>query len=141
MAIGTMGISAGGVIIAPIAGVTISAMDWRSGWLALSIVTTLAIVPPAVLFIRRSPEDVDLLPGGEKSTPTRSRISHEFEAPSWTLVQSLKSRAFWVFTLVQTLGICGLVPVLFHEIAYIQDKGFQTGYATMVAWAGAISVG
>ena len=52
MAIGTMGISAGGVIIAPIAGLTISAMDWRSGWLALSIVTIVAIVPPA---IRKNP--------------------------------------------------------------------------------------
>ena len=139
MAIGTMGISAGGVIIAPIAGLTISGMGWRSGWLALSIVTILAIVPAAILFIRRSPEDVDLLPDGEKSTCPLSPITYEREIISWTLSQSLKSRAFWVFALVQALGICGLVPVLFHEIAYIQDKGFQTEYATMVAWTLALS--
>ena len=139
MAIGTMGISAGGVIIAPIAGLTISGMGWRAGWLALSIVTILAIVPAAILFIRRSPEDVDLLPDGEKSTRPMSPITYEREITSWTLSQSLKSRAFWVFALVQALGICGLVPVLFHEIAYIQDKGFQTEYATMVAWTLALS--
>ena len=139
MAIGTMGISAGGVIIAPIAGLTISGMGWRAGWLALSIVTILAIVPAAILFIRRSPEDVDLLPDGEKSTRPMSPLTYEREIASWTLLQSLKSRAFWVFALVQALGICGLVPVLFHEIAYIQDKGFQTEYATIVAWTLALS--
>ena len=117
MSIGTMGISAGGVIIAPIAGLTISGMGWRSGWLALSIVTILAIVPAAILFIRRSPEDVDLLPDGEKSTCPVAPITYEREIISWTLSQSLKSRAFWEFALVQALGICGLVPVLVHELA------------------------
>ena len=139
MAIGTMGISAGGVIIAPIAGLTISAMDWRSGWLALSIVTIVAIVPPAILFIRRAPEDIDLLPDGGTLATEEHHISYEPEVISWPLIQSLKSRTFWIFSLIQALGICGLVPVLFHEIAYIQDKGFQTEYATIGAWTLALS--
>ncbi|SVE48080.1 uncharacterized protein METZ01_LOCUS500934, partial [marine metagenome] len=62
MAIGTMGISAGGVLIAPLAGITVSLLGWRSSWVTLGAVAILAIVPLAILFIRRSPEDVGMVP-------------------------------------------------------------------------------
>ena len=133
MAIGTMGISAGGVLIAPLAGITVSLLGWRSSWVTLGAVAILAIVPLAILFIRRSPEDVGMVPDGESQNSIDTETINQKETPSWTLQQALTSRSFWILATVQTLGLCGLGPVLFHEIAYIQDKGFSVEIATIVA--------
>ena len=65
MAIGTMGISAGGVIVAPVAGLTISTLGWRASWIVLGMMAIIAIVPISSLFLRRSPEDIGLLPDGD----------------------------------------------------------------------------
>ncbi|GIS64869.1 MAG: hypothetical protein CM1200mP3_11170 [Chloroflexota bacterium] len=68
--------------------------------------------------------------GKEKSISGPTLIK---EARSWTLKQVIKTKTFWILTVVQSLGLCGLVSVLFHEIPYIQDKGFTTGSAAIVA--------
>ena len=133
MAIGTMGISAGGVVIAPLAGVTVSMLGWRASWIVLGIVAIVSIVPVSSLFIRRSPEDIGLLPDGVDKEKSISEPTLIKEARSWTLKQVIKTKTFWILTVVQSLGLCGLVSVLFHEIPYIQDKGFTTGSAAIVA--------
>ena len=65
MAIGTMGISTGGFIIAPMAGWFVGEFGWRTAWVLLGIFLMLAITPTAVLFMRRQPEDLGLLPDGD----------------------------------------------------------------------------
>lgn len=138
MAIGTMGISAGGVIVAPIAGLTISTLGWRASWIVLGMMTIFAIVPLSSLFLRRSPEDIGLLPDGGKSV-SNQKINYENETESWTLKQSLANSQFWLLLLIQCLGLSGLVVVLFHEVAYIQDKDLKIESATVIATSLAVS--
>ena len=137
MAIGTMGISAGGVIVAPVAGISISVPGWRESWLVLGLVTIVAIVPISLLFLRRSPEDINLIPDGDNSSTNSSK--HEKEIDSWTLIQVGKNFQFWILIVIQSLGLAGLVLVLFHEVAYIQDKGLNINTATLVATSLAFS--
>ena len=137
MAIGTMGISAGGVIVAPVAGISISVLGWRESWIVLGLVTIVAIVPISMLFLRRSPEDINLIPDGDNSSTESSK--HEVEIDSWTLIQVIKNFQFWILTVIQSLGLAGLVLVLFHEVAYIQDKGLNINTATLVATSLAFS--
>jgi MFS family permease len=132
MAIGTMGISAGGVLVAPIAGLTISTLGWRAAWVVLGMMAIFAIVPVSLLFLRRSPEDIGLLPDGNTFNPNEE-VNAENEVSSWTLKQSIRSTQFWILLLIQCLGLSGLVVVLFHEVAYIQDKGLNIQSATLVA--------
>lgn len=137
MAIGTMGISTGGFIIAPLAGWIVGEYGWRTAWAVLGIVVFLAITPISALFMRRSPEDLGLLPDGDSSSATDSsdsskKIWVDTEYP-WTLREALRTRALWVLLAVQVLGATALLPIIIHQVAYIQDKGFTPQTATAVA--------
>ena len=132
MAIGTMGISAGGVVVAPVAGLAISTLGWRAAWVVLGMMAVVAIVPVSSLFLRRSPEDIGLLPDGNASE-LNAEVAADNEVNSWTLNQSIRDTQFWILLLIQCLGLSGLVVVLFHEVAYIQDKGLNIQSATLIA--------
>ncbi|MBI2539064.1 MAG: MFS transporter, partial [Deltaproteobacteria bacterium] len=49
----------------------IAAAGWRASWAVLGILTVILVVAPALLFMRRRPEDMGLLPDG------RSRARHD----------------------------------------------------------------
>ena len=134
MAIGTMGISTGGFIIAPMAGWFVGEFGWRTAWVLLGIFMILAITPMAALFMRRQPEDIGLLPDGDApdgdGAGTGRAGSTEYP---WTVREAFRTRALWIMMGVQSLGSMGLMPVIFHQVAYIQDKSFSLATATAVA--------
>jgi len=141
MAVGTMGISAGGVIIAPWAGWLVGTLGWRTAWVALGITLLVCLTLPALLLVRRSPEDSSLLPDGDSPSPMPS--AHQpmqttkpdppnYEYP-WTLREAVKTRALWLLLCVNMFGLIGLMPVIMHQVAYIQDKGFTLVNATTLA--------
>ena len=135
MAIGTMGISTGGFIIAPMAGWFVGEFGWRTAWVLLGIFMIVAITPMAALFMRRQPEDIGLLPdgdtpGGGRGRPRPGLASTEYP---WTVREAFRTRALWIMMGVQSLGSMGLMPVIFHQVAYIQDKSFSLATATAVA--------
>ena len=136
MAIGTMGISTGGFIIAPMAGWFVGEFGWRTAWVLLGIFLMLAITPMAALFMRRQPEDIGLLPDGEEpggaSGGGAGRGAAQEEYP-WTVKEAFRTRTLWIMLLVQSFGSMGLMPVIFHQVAYIQDKDFSLATATAVA--------
>ena len=137
MAIGTMGISTGGFIIAPMAGWFVGEFGWRTAWVLLGIFLMLAITPMAALFMRRQPEDIGLLPDGDSPDSTRGGPGGPGGAGSieypWTVKEALRTRTLWIMLVVQSFGSMGLMPVIFHQVAYIQDKGFNLATATAVA--------
>ena len=143
MAIGTMGISAGGVIIAPWAGWLVATQGWRTAWVALGITLLVLLTLPAALLVKRSPEDSGLLPDGDTLSPLSSinqptQITNarppDIEYP-WTLREAVKTKALWLLLCVNMFGLIGLMPVIIHQVAYIQDKGFTPANATTIATA------
>ena len=100
--------------------------------MVLGAMAIIAIVPLSSLFLRRSPEDIGLLPDGD-TTKFNEDITNDNEVKSWTLKQTIVNSQFWILLLIQCLGLSGLVVVLFHEVAYIQDKGLNIESATLIA--------
>lgn len=149
MAIGTMGISTGGVVIAPLAGWAISEFGWRTAWVILGVIVIFAISPISGLFMRRSPEDMGLNPDGdsdEQVAEARAKGAGMANTGSnfpWTVRQATRTRAFWIILVAQTLGFTALSPTLFHGVAYFQDKGLTlagaAGVATTVAFFAVVS--
>ena len=133
MAIGTMGISAGGVMIAPLAGWLVGAFGWRAAWVVLGLVLILVVAPMAAIFMRRSPEDVGMRPDGDEAPGGAANPHIQRTEHSWTLRQALRSRTLWLLLAVESLASVSLLPVLFHQVAYVQDKGFTVGTAASVA--------
>ncbi|MYD36107.1 MAG: MFS transporter [Dehalococcoidia bacterium] len=140
-AISTIGISLGGFVIAPIAGLLIDAIGWRGAWAVLGIGMLITLAPAALIFMRRQPSDVGLLPDGRivdaarddsvESEPQRDATSAEpYEYP-WTVREAVRTPGFWAVLAAQALGQAGLFGVLFHQVAYMQDKGLSVAEATL----------
>ncbi len=140
MAISAIGISRGGLVVAPIAGWLVSEFGWRTAWVVLGLVMIVTIAPISALFMRRQPEDIGLLPDGAKVESTGNngtgppnqadRVDDEYP---WTVRQAIRTRALWILLGVQSLAMVALMPVLFHQVAYVQDKGFSLASAAGVA--------
>ncbi len=136
MAIGTMGISAGGFIIGPIVGWLLSNYSWETAWVILGLSVIIFITPPTFLFMQRQPEDIGLLPDGdlqgdsEAENTSKSTATHDI---SFTLKEVVKQQQFWIIMGVSAFGMGGLFPVIMHQVAYIQDKGFTLTTTTTIA--------
>ena len=133
MAVGTMGISAGGFVIAPLAGWVIGQYGWRAGWVVLGLILLVIVAPMAALLMRRSPEDAGMQPDGDPAPVDSQHAAAAKSEYSFTLKQALRTRSLWLMVGIQSVMLVSLSPVLFHQVAYVQDKGFDLGIATTLA--------
>ena len=142
MGISAIGVSVGGIIVAPIAGLLVANMGWRAAWLVLGVGMIVILTPAAALLMRRQPSDVGLVPDGSAPTvdkaavnsvqATAAPISEPDEYP-WTVREATRTWAFWALLAAQLLAQASLGSTLFHQVAYVQDKGFDIREAALVA--------
>ena len=142
MGISAIGVSFGGFVVAPIAGLLVAELGWRAAWIVLGVGMMLILTPAAALLMRRQPGDVGLTPDGRAPTvdktttdadqATAPSISEPEEYP-WTVREAARTWAFWALIVAQVLAQASLVATLFHQVAYMQDKGFGIGEAALAA--------
>ena len=145
MGISAIGVSMGGFVIAPIAGLLVAEVDWRSAWIVLGVGMIVVLVPAGALLMRRQPSDVGLRPDGV--APTNGNVSADAadvgrassppavvaEEYPWTVREASRTWAFWALVMAQMLGQASLGATLFHQVAFMQDKGFDIREAALVA--------
>jgi MFS family permease len=123
---------------------------WRSAFLALGIGLWLFVVIPGLLFLRRQPEDLGLLPDGvapadqpslvfEKSQETDERES------SWERGDAVRTAAFWLLVASGFLAAIGTGGSAFHTAAYFTDRRIAPAVAasavSVMALCGALGNG
>ena len=82
IAIAIAGAYVGGMTLAPVIQQIITTYGWRAAWVFLGVLTWSVVLIPAALLLRRSPEDMDLLPDGKGS------VENEAVAPSASATQA-----------------------------------------------------
>ena len=124
MAFATIGVSAGALVMAPIIGLLIPTIGWRQTWGVMGISLLVIMVPTILIFMRRQPEDLGLLPDGE--TPHNLAGSQSQTASggpdreaSWTLGEALRTRTLWI--LIISLNLVGLMvaSIITHTVPYL----------------------
>lgn len=130
-----MGIPIGGVVFVPLTQLFIDAFGWRHAWIVLAIIGAGIIVPLSLIFVRRQPEDMGLLPDGAPSPAAASGFagSHHPQATapafaderSWTREQALRSPTFWRLVLVFSLVGLAMGTVAVHRIPAFMDRGID----------------
>src|SRR5262249_59575248 len=73
LGISTAGISAGGIVFAPLAQHLIARYGWRTAFAVLGVTVTAVVLPPVLAFMRRDPADFGLLPSGLPAPPPPGR--------------------------------------------------------------------
>jgi MFS family permease len=119
-----------GQVVFPILIVTVmSVSDWRMAFVVSSGIVAVLIALPSLLYLRKQPEDMGLMPDGVVESEASAERDTEV---SWTLQEARHTRAFWLivaFT-VGTPFVLGATNL--HLVANFQDRGFSDGFAVSV---------
>jgi MFS transporter, OFA family, oxalate/formate antiporter len=118
-------------------------MGWRAAWVVFGLVTLGLVVGPALLFMRRRPEDMGLLPDG------RSYVQHEGSAPAnkadpakvrpstiddvvWSRREALCTPAFWLIVITFGVAHVGVTGLNLHVFSFVSDQGHPAMVAAFV---------
>lgn len=129
------GISAGTMIIAPIASYLISAHGWRSTFVVMASANGIVIL--SAFLLRTNPAYTATPPQGQSrgkgplkapSVPARS----DTESRDFTFKEALQTKAFWLISGVFFAVGVGLQMVLAHIVAYSRGMGLSPMRAAVV---------
>jgi MFS family permease len=119
---------------------------WRSAFLALGVTLWVLVVIPGVVFLRRQPEDLGLLPDG---IPRVSPVGSKQEIPasdlrgdtefSWKRADAARTAALWLLVSSAFLSAIGTGGVAFHMAAYLTDGALAPALAASVVSLMALS--
>ena len=141
-----LGIGASGAVISgPLLFIVVwlvESMGWRSAFLILGFATWFILIPLGLVF-RSRPEEYGQLPDGDQASEAmqtttyvlgqpRVDLSRVADSGSMTILEALKTPAFWTLSVVfgaQTMGVSGMMV---HLIPYLQTIGFSTSQAASV---------
>ena len=136
IALTSLGIPVGAVFFVPFSQMLIDDFGWRNTWIGLGIFGSCAVVPLSLLFLRREPEDMGLLPDGDKSpdggsssAQTNGNSPGEY---SWSLHDALRTTTLWRLVVVFGCSTLGMGSYGLHRIAFFIDRGFDS---QLVAYA------
>lgn len=146
----SLGIPVGGLIFVPLTQILIDAAGWRAAWVILGIIGAGIIIPLALIFVRREPEDLGLLPDGAPSAavaPGATSFAARQPAPpsaqdehSWTRPEALRTATFWRLAVVFSIVMLATNSVSVHRIPSFMDRGLDPrliSYATALDAAAA----
>jgi MFS family permease len=119
---------------------------WRSAFLALGITLWVLVVIPGLIFLRRQPEDLGLLPDGvahaepHASTEESHKVaaSSDFEF-SWQRADAMRTATLWLLVTSAFLSAIGTGGVAFHMSAYMTDGAIAPALAASVVSVMALS--
>ena len=113
----------GGLVAMPIiAQAAMGHGGWRSGWVALGVVTLVVGFLPVWLFLGRRPEEKDLaVPAGHVE-------------PRFSRAQAVRTPAFWLLLLYTVLVFPVQAGVSLHQASHLVERGIDaTAAATVVS--------
>lgn len=130
-----------GLALMPIvAYLIIRGWNWQTAWMALGIYTLAVAVLPALLLIRRRPEDMGLEPdpGPEDKSASSPAPTQSIER-DFSLRQASITRAFWVLALFSAAGYMVQAGVSLHQAAHYLSQGLSGPAAALTVSIFALS--
>jgi MFS family permease len=124
-------------ICIPLAGAMVAQIGWRATLVVLGLSQLLLALPLHALVVRRHPEDLGLLPDGEKAPVTQETA----KLPGTSLHQALRSAVFWMLTASLSLVMLGSTVVFVHQVAFMIGRGYDPVLAaTLSGMLGLVSL-
>ena len=139
LGIATAGISAGGIVFAPLAQYLIAHLGWRSAYAILALLVVVLVVPLVLAFMRRDPADLGLVPDGEPRGRAHAQeslalVERELERSVRPEV-AVRQRSFWLLAVAFGITMAGLSGVLLYQIPLLVDRGMPATQASLVLGA------
>lgn len=145
MSLTNTGLSAGGVVLVPLASFMISHWGLKTALPVLGTIYCAVIIPIAVFFVRQRPSDLNQFPDGE--TPPASTaagsgrsIKYAAQMQEWTRPQALRTVAFWSIVVAFFLALAGQIAFLVHQISFLSPHLGRAGAAAAVSITAGASI-
>ena len=124
-----LGNASGVIVMAPLVQIVISSWDWRAAWVVLAGVMLVVGTVPALLLVRRQPEDLALQVDGDglATTPDVSRSANDDRRVP--LAELIKSPTFWLILLSLFLVAIATSGIGLHLVPHLTQQGLSTGAA------------
>jgi MFS family permease len=143
LALTSMGIGFAKVGMPVLAASLIVWLGWRQTWLVFGVVTLVLVVGPALLIVRRSPEDMGLHPDGALSAALKDEATHSAKTLSitqqaardnieWTRSEALHTQTFWLLVITFGISSIGVTGLNLHVFPYVNDLGHPPVVAATV---------
>lgn len=142
MAFAVVGTRLGQVTMPLFSQFALLAFGWRYAAVALMSLVWISTLLPAILFLRREPEDMGLSPDGI-STDSEDYESLEEDEIGFELREVVRLPSFY-FILIATSGLMfNIGGINFNLFPYLTDKGISEGSAITVLtmWSGVSAIG
>lgn len=114
-------------IFLPVATALIERFGWRQAILILAVLLAVTTIPAHALILRSRPEDLGLLPDGDRHPDEAHDVLPAIEGV--TLRRVLHEHAFWWLTAAFFLGTLSTVAVGVHLIPFLLADGYNPGFA------------
>ena len=136
------GVGVGAITLFPWMQNSILTDGWRETSISVAILLLVVLVPLNVVFQRRKPSDLGLLPDGDDAPNTnRGAKQKELEEArivdrawvnrAWTLSSAMKTTRFWWVTLSFSSGLYAWYAVQVHQTKFLIDVGISPGFAAV----------
>ena len=130
----------GALVVVPLMAYLVTNQGWRAAWAILGVGLAVLLLPPIVLFMRRQPEDMGLLPDGDEPVKddrpapegTALRPPRRVEEPSWGPRDALRARTTWLLVISNNMWSLSASVFLVHQLAYFTDIGLSLQSASFV---------
>jgi len=132
LALASLGIGLGMVVMAPFATYAITKFDWRMAYLVIGLIAWLVVIPLSRL-LKKDPREIGALPDGEKSYAREAKSEESSVQPvDSSLLPVFQTRSFWILLPIWFLFASCLFLVLTHLVPHVTDIGFSAGEAAAV---------
>ncbi len=138
----SMGVGFAKVCMPILAAWLLLMVGWRQTWVVFGVITAGLLIVPALLFVRRRPEEMGLNPDGDAkpasadTTPQgknsgAASITHSADT-TWTRSEALRTRAFWLLVITFGISSIGVTGLNLHVFSYVTDIGHSPVVAASV---------
>lgn len=121
---------AGLVAMPLVAQLAIVQHGWRSGWLAIGLLTALVGFIPVWLLLVRRPEDLGLAP--DAAPVLRSGAAAAADEPRFSRREAVRTPAFWLLMLYTVLVYPVQAGVSLHQAPHLLERGIDATTAALI---------
>lgn len=133
-----LGFSASVALHPPFAQWLIDQVGWRDAWFWLGVTTWLFYLPLVFFLVQNKPEDIGLLPDGDRHATTGNTVSAA--NVGLTSSEALRTPAFWI-TAISLASFSMLVTALFfYQVSIFQTQGLSEQIAARIFPISAITM-
>lgn len=133
------GVGFGAIVLLPALQWAIDSYGWRTACVGIAALIVIVVVPLNVMFQRRRPEDMDLLPDGD-ADPAKSGgpkppdpiVDRDWADTDWTLKLAIRTTRFWWISVAYFCGLFVWYGIQIHQTNFLLRIGINPTEAAAV---------